>query len=74
MRIINNDVMTCKTCDTAFEYSKDELMVVPAHPCMTFIVCPNCGQQIIFVASDFEPVKERIIMEEENGEEKKETE
>jgi RNase P subunit RPR2 len=74
MRIIDNDVMTCKTCDTTFEYSKDELMVVPTHPCMTFVMCPNCGQQIIFVASDFEPVKERIIAEEENGEEKKETE
>lgn len=74
MRMIKNEVTTCKTCDTPFEYSKDELMVVPAHPCMTFIMCPNCGQQIIFVASDFEPVKERIIVEEENGEEKNETE
>ena len=44
MRIINNDVMICKTCDTRFEYSKDELMVVPAYPCMTFIRCPNCGK------------------------------
>lgn len=74
MKIIEGEVMTCKTCDTPFEYSKDELMVVSAHPCMTFIMCPNCGQKIIFVASDFEPVKERIIVEEENGEEKKETE
>lgn len=74
MRIIENDVTTCKTCDTTFEFNKDELMVVPSYPCMTFVVCPHCGQQIIFVASDFEQAKDRIIMEEENGEEKEETE
>lgn len=72
MRIIENEVMTCKTCDTTFEYGKDELMLVPSHPCMTFIICPHCGQQIIFFASDFEPAKEQIVVEEENGKEEKE--
>lgn len=68
MRIITDSVTTCKTCDTTFEYNQGELMVVPTHPCMTFIVCPNCGQQIIFVASDFEPLKDRIIVEDKNEE------
>lgn len=71
MRIIENEVTTCKTCDTTFEFNKNELMVVPSYPCMTFIVCPHCGQQIIFVASDFEQVKNKIIMEEENDKQTK---
>ena len=68
MRIIENEVTTCKTCDTTFEFNKDELMMVPSYPCMTVVACPKCGQQIIFVASDYEPTKERIILEDKNEE------
>lgn len=68
MRIIENEVTTCRTCDTTFEFNKDELFTVPSYPCMTVVVCPKCGQQIIFVASDYEPTKERIILEDKNEE------
>jgi hypothetical protein len=41
---------------------------------MAYVCCPKCHQHIIMIADEFKPVEERIIVEEENGEEKKETE
>lgn len=72
MRIITNQVMTCNSCDTQFEYEKVEMVNVPG-TLYKLLICPKCGQQIVMVPEYNEPLKERIILEEEDGE-KKETE
>lgn len=64
MRIITEKIETCKTCDTAFEYSAAEMQPVPMYPCMKFIICPNCGQQIIYVSDDYTQIKPRVFVEE----------
>ena len=60
--------MTCQTCDTAFEYEESDMIAVPGFSCMKAITCPNCHQTIIMVPKDYEPIKQRIIVEEENEE------
>ena len=69
MRIIETNMMTCNTCDTTFEYEDNELVAIMGTQ-YKMLVCPKCHQQIIMVPDYKEPLKERIIMEEKNGEEK----
>lgn len=69
MRIITAKTMTCNTCDTTFEYDDNELVRIPGYQCVAYVCCPKCHQQIIMIADEFKPVKERIIVEEENGKE-----
>lgn len=70
MKIIEGKTMTCQTCDTTFEYDDEELMRIPSYPCMAYLLCPNCKQQIIMIADEFREADKRIFVEEENGEEK----
>ena len=67
MRIITSKTMTCQTCDTTFEYEDNELIRIPNYPCMAYLMCPKCGQQIIMIADEFEKADEKIILEEDNG-------
>ena len=69
MRIIEGKTMICNTCGCTIEYNDNEILQIPNYPCMGCIVCPTCGQQIIMVAGEFEPAKERIIVEEGNNHE-----
>lgn len=69
MKIITSNIMTCKTCDTIFEYDANELIRNPMYPCMAFLNCPRCGQQIIMIADDFKEVTKPIVIEEANDEE-----
>ena len=72
MRIIENPTMMCNSCDTQFEYEKVEMVNVPG-TLYKLLICPKCGQQIVMVTEYNEPLKERIILEEEDDK-KKETE
>lgn len=69
MRIITSKTMTCQTCDTTFEYDDNELTYMVTHPCMAFLNCPKCGQQIIMIADEFKTTGNRIFVEENDGKE-----
>ncbi len=63
MKIIDGKTMTCRMCDTAFEYTDEDLVVLPGYPCMRIMACPKCHQQIIMVAEEFKEAPQRIIVE-----------
>lgn len=68
MKIIEGDVMTCKTCDTSFTYEKNEMINVPGYAHMRVISCPNCHQQIIMVADEYKEAPTRVVVEENKDE------
>jgi NAD-dependent SIR2 family protein deacetylase len=70
MRIITGKTMKCNTCDSTFEYIDDEMVYVPG-TLYKMLICPKCGQRTIMVPEYNEPLKERIILEEEHGKEEK---
>lgn len=70
-RIITAKTMTCKTCDTTFEYEDKELIPIPAYPCMAQINCPKCGQQIIMIADEFKEANKIIVVEDDYCEKEK---
>ena len=53
MKIIDGKTMTCRMCDTSFEYTDEDLVVLPGYPCMRIMACPKCHQQIIMVAEEY---------------------
>ena len=68
MKIIEGEVMTCKTCDTSFIYEKNEMINVPGYANMRVISCPKCHQQIIMVADEYKEAPTRVIVEENKDE------
>lgn len=66
IKIINGMTMMCQTCQTTFEYEQQDLIPIPTYPCMSFVMCPKCGQQIIMVADGYKEANKRIIVESEN--------
>lgn len=73
MKIIEGKTMTCQMCDTAFEYTDEDLVSLPGYPCMKIMACPKCHQQIIMVAEEFKEAPHRIIIEENTDENNQET-
>lgn len=73
MRIIEGKTMTCKTCDTSFEYEENEIVRIPGYACMGAVACPRCHQQIIMVADEYKEAPTRIIVEERNNEDNQKT-
>ena len=65
MKIITGKTMTCHTCDTTYEYDDNDLIKIPAYPCMSQIICPKCGQVTILVAEDHKPANVEVVVMEE---------
>lgn len=73
MRIIEGKMMTCKMCDTSFEYEDSEIVQVPGYPCMGMLACPKCHQQVIMVADEYKEAPIRVFVEENNNEDNQKT-
>lgn len=68
MKIIEGKTMTCRMCDTTFEYTDEDLVALPGYSCMRITACPKCHQQVIMVAEEFKEAPQRIIVEEKSNE------